>query len=115
MQRVEMDADSHGTPEFPHNWMHSRASGEESFKLTITSKNLILVYKDSGSSEFGKADIFVDGSLAVTADPHVNNWTHCNPVILYQNEASSEHQIEIKMVPEDQDKCFTILGFGYTL
>jgi len=115
LQRVEMDADSHGTPEFPHNWMHSRASGEESFKLTITSKNLILVYKDSGSSEFGKADIFVDGSLAVTADPHVNNWTHCNPVILYQNEASSEHQIEIKMVPEDQDKCFTILGFGYTL
>jgi hypothetical protein len=115
LHRVEMDADSHGTPEFPHNWMHSRASGEESFKLTITSKNLILVYKDSGSSEFGKADIFVDGSLAVTADPHVNNWTHCNPVILYQNEASSEHQIEIKMVPEDQDKCFTILGFGYTL
>ncbi|MEK3746777.1 SGNH/GDSL hydrolase family protein [Paenibacillus sp. FSL E2-8871] len=115
LQRVEMDADSHGTPEFPHNWMHSRASGEESFKLTITSKNLILVYKDSGSSEFGKADIFVDGSLAVTVDPHVNNWTHCNPVILYQNEASSEHQIEIKMVPEDQDKCFTILGFGYTL
>jgi hypothetical protein len=115
LQRVEMNADSHGTPEFPHNWMHSRASGEESFKLTITSKNLILVYKDSGSSEFGKADIFVDGSLAVTADPHVNNWTHCNPVILYQNEASSEHQIEIKMVPEDQDKCFTILGFGYTL
>ncbi|MDH6370237.1 hypothetical protein M2444_002017 [Paenibacillus sp. PastF-3] len=115
LQRVEMNADSHSTPEFPHNWMHSRASGEESFKLTITSKNLILVYKDSGSSEFGKADIFVDGSLAVTADPHVNNWTHCNPVILYQNEASSEHQIEIKMVPEDQDKCFTILGFGYNL
>ncbi|AIQ35135.1 acyl-CoA thioesterase [Paenibacillus sp. FSL R5-0345] len=115
LQRVEMDTDSHGTPEFPHNWMHSRASGEQSFKLTITSRNLILVYKDSGSSEFGKADIFVDGSLAVTADPHVNNWTHCNPVILYQNEASGEHQIEIRMVPEDQEKCFTILGFGYTL
>lgn len=113
LQRVEMDANPFGTPEFPHNWMHSAASGEQSFKLTISSKNLILVFKDSGSSEFGKADIFVDGILVVTADPHVNNWTHCNPVILYQYEVSREHQVEIKMAPEDQDKCFTILGFGY--
>lgn len=113
LQRVEMDANSFGTPEFPQNWMHSASSGEHSFKLTITSKNLILVYKDSGSSEFGKANIYVDGCLVVTADPHENNWTHCNPVILYQNEASGEHQIEIRMVPEDQDKSFTILGFGY--
>ncbi|ASA20784.1 SGNH/GDSL hydrolase family protein [Paenibacillus donghaensis] len=113
VQRVEMDANPYGTPQFPHNWMHSAASGEEPFKLTITSKNLILVYKDSGSSEFGKADIYVDGKLLLTADPHVNNWTHCNPVILYQNKVSREHQIEISMAPEDRDKCFTILGFGY--
>lgn len=114
LQMVEMDANPFGTPEFPHNWMHSAASGEQSFKLTITSKNLILVYKDSGSTEFGKADIYVDGKLLLTADPHVNNWTHCNPVILYQNEVSREHQVEIRMAPGDQDKCFTILGFGYT-
>ncbi|MEK4187517.1 SGNH/GDSL hydrolase family protein [Paenibacillus sp. FSL L8-0494] len=115
LQRVEMDANPFGTPEFPHNWMHSASSGEHSFKLTITSKNLILVYKDSGSSEFGKANIYVDGCLVVTADPHENNWTHCNPVILYQNEVSGEHQVEIRMVPEDQDKSFTILGFGYNV
>lgn len=115
LQRVEMDADPLGTPEFPHNWMHSATSGEQSFKLTITSKNLILVFKDSGSREFGKADIFVDGTLVTTADPHENNWTHCNPVILYQHEVSREHQVEIRMAPEDQDKCFTILGFGYSV
>jgi hypothetical protein len=71
------------------------------------------VYKDSGSSEFGKADIFVDGQYVKTADPHVNNWTHCNAVILYQEEVCREHLVEIKMVTEDEDKCFTILGFGY--
>ncbi|WP_083611927.1 SGNH/GDSL hydrolase family protein [Paenibacillus sp. P32E] len=113
LQMVEMDLSPVGTPEFPYNWMHTAASGPDSFKLSITSRNLILVYKDSGSSEFGKAEIFVDGKLAVTADPHENNWTHCNPVILYQNEHSQEHVIEIQMAPEDQDKCFTILGFGY--
>lgn len=115
LQRVEMDMNPFGTPQFPHNWMHSAASGSDSFKLTITSRNLILVYKDSGSGEFGKANIYVDGHLVVTADPHENNWTHCNPVILYQHEESQEHQIEIKMAPEDQDKGFTILGFGYTV
>ncbi|MHA6529506.1 SGNH/GDSL hydrolase family protein [Paenibacillus sp. BAC0078] len=113
LQMVEMDANPFGTAEFPHNWLHTASSGQISFKLTITSKNLILVYKDSGSPEFGKADIFVDGKLVLTADPHVNNWTHCNPVILYQHKHSQKHVIEIKMAAEDQDKCFTILGFGY--
>ncbi|MEK5236013.1 hypothetical protein NST99_09955 [Paenibacillus sp. FSL L8-0470] len=95
--------------------MHEAASGQDSFKLTITSKNLILVYKNSGSPEFGKADILVDGKLVITADPHENNWTHCNPVILYQNELNLEHVIEIRMSAGDEDKCFTILGFGYNV
>lgn len=114
LQRVEMDDEPSGTPEFPHNWMHSAESGGESFRLTITSRNLILVYKDSGSPDFGQADIYVDGKLVITADPHVNNWTHCNPVILYRNEISQEHRIEIRMAPGHEDKSFTILGFGYS-
>lgn len=113
LQQVELDADPFGTPQFPHNWMRSSVSGHESFRLRITSRILILVYKDSGSSDFGKAEVLVDGKPVLTADPHVNNWTHCNPVILYHNEASAEHEIEIRMANGDQDKCFTVLGFGY--
>lgn len=115
LQQVEMDANPFGTPQFPHNWMHTAASGEDRFRLTITSKNLILVFKDSGSPDVGKAEIYVDGKLVLTADPHVNSWTHCNAVILYKNEQSEEHVVEIRMAPEDQEKCFTILGFGYTV
>jgi hypothetical protein len=113
LQRVEMDADPYGTAEFPHNWMHTASSAPVSFKLAITSRILILVFKDSGSPEFGKADIIVDGTVKLTADPHENNWTHCNPVLLYQHENSREHMIEIRMAPGDEDKCFTLLGFGY--
>lgn len=75
----------------------------------------MLVFKDSGSSEFGRAEVYVDGKHVLTADPHINNWTHCNPVILYQEEEAKEHEIEIKMAPGEEDKCFTILGFGYVL
>ncbi|WP_251551403.1 SGNH/GDSL hydrolase family protein [Neobacillus muris] len=115
LQMVEMDANPFGTPQFSNNWMHSAASENESFKMTINSRSLILVFKDSGSSEFGMADIFVDGRHIKTADPHVENWTHCNAVILYQENVCREHQIEIKMAHNNEEKCFTILGFGYTL
>jgi hypothetical protein len=115
LQMVEMDANPSGTPQFPNNWMHTASSGNESFKMTINSRSLILVFKDSGNSEFGIADIYVDGQQIITADPHEVNWTHCNAVILYQEKACREHQVEIKMASNHEDKSFTILGFGYTL
>lgn len=115
LQMVEIDDNPFASPQFPYNWMHSSASGDESFKLKIKNKSLVIIFKDSGSNEFGKADVYVDGKLLSTLDPHINNWTHCNAVILYNEQESKEHQVEIKMSSGDEDKCFTILGFGYTL
>ena len=57
----------------------------------------------------------MDGKHLKTVDPHEVNWTHCNAVILYQENVCREHQIEIKMASNNEDKSFTILGFGYTL
>jgi len=115
LQMVEMDDNAFLSPEFPFNWMYTSSSRKESFRMTIKCSSLILVFKDSGSNTFGTADIFVDGKRAKTADPHENNWTHCNPVILFQNEDCEEHIVEIKMASDNEDKSFTILGFGYTL
>ncbi|WEG11098.1 SGNH/GDSL hydrolase family protein [Pullulanibacillus sp. KACC 23026] len=115
LQKVEMDVNPFATPQFPNNWMHSASSGNESFKMSIYSRNLLLVFKDSGSRHFGSAEIWVDGKHLKNADPHEVNWTHCNAVILYQEDVCREHQVEIKMAPQNEDKCFTILGFGYTL
>lgn len=115
LQMVEMDENPFGTPQFPHNWRKSSASGNQSFKMAISSRSLLLVFKDSGASEFGKADVFVDGKCVKTLDPHLNNWTHCNAVILYQEDVVREHQIEVRMSPDSESKSFTILGFGYTL
>ncbi|WP_435170183.1 SGNH/GDSL hydrolase family protein [Paenibacillus glycanilyticus] len=110
---VEMDSNPFGTPQFPHNWMHSAESGESSFRMTINSKRLLLVFKDSGSPDFGSAEVLVDGQLVVTADPHEINWTHCNAVILYNEQETREHIVEIRMASGQEDKRFTILGFGY--
>lgn len=65
LQMAEMDAHDYGTPQFPNNWMRSGEGrgSQSSFKISLQCKRLILIFKDSGSDEFGTADIRVDGVL----------------------------------------------------
>lgn len=115
LQVVEMDEELTGTPEFPYNWMYcgEKENGTEPFVLEMVCKALLLVFKDSGEVRAGKAEVFVDGHRKLTADPLVNGWIHCNPVILIQEEESKKHVIRIQMAEGDERKEFTILGFGY--
>lgn len=116
LQAVEMDEELEPTKEFPYNWMYR---GEENggecrpFSVSLVCSALLLVYKDSGSNSFGRAKVWVDGKEVLTADPHVNGWTHCNPVICLRQAESRRHQVEIRMAEGEQEKEFTILGFGY--
>lgn len=113
LQRVEMDANPSSTPQFPHNWMYAPGQGAPEFKMTMCSKRLILVFKDSGSQEFGCANVWVDGIAVKRLDPHENNWTHCNAVLLYNEQEAREHLIVIRMAEGEEQKRFTVLGFGY--
>ncbi|MCI7792311.1 MAG: SGNH/GDSL hydrolase family protein, partial [Lachnospiraceae bacterium] len=57
-------------------------------------------------------DVYVDGKKVLMADPHINGWVHCNPVIILDEETSKLHTVRIQMSQGDEDKKFTILGFG---
>jgi lysophospholipase L1-like esterase len=111
LQAVEMDANDYPTPEFPYNWKHT--TGTDPFRMTIHCTDLVLVFKDSDANNAGKAIVYADGKQVLTADPKVGGWVHCNAVILFTGWEAGEHEIEIKMAPGDEDKEFTILGFGY--
>ena len=114
LQGVEMDRDLAPTKEFPNNWMRGAGEGpEKPFSIDITCTALLLIYKDSGSGSVGCADVRVDGRKVLTADPHVNGWTHCNPVICFRGAERKQYHVEICMAQGDEDKEFTILGFGY--
>lgn len=116
LQSVEMDDALNHTPEFPYNWMYDGTKTDaEAFTLRMNCKALVLIFKDSGEVDVGKAEVFVDGAHVLTADPHINNWQHCNAAILFNNENSEEHTVKIEIAKEDIDKKFTILGFGYVL
>lgn len=110
LQGVEMDRDLTQTKEFPYNWKH--ISGKEPFVMEVNCSSLVLVCKDSGAPDAGCAQVFVDGEEVLLADPKVNGWTHCNPLICFQNREQKKRRVEVRMQPGDEDKAFTILGFG---
>ncbi len=111
LQAVEMDDNYVPTPEFPYNWQHK--TGTEPFRMKINCKGLLLVSKDSGSINAAKAKVCVDGKEVLTADPREVGWTHCNAQILFSETESKEHLVELSVVSGDEDKLFTILGFGF--
>lgn len=116
LQCVEMDLDLTPTPQFPYNWQYR---GEEliremiPFTMEITCKSLLLVFKDSGETNAGKAEVYVDHKQILTANPLENGWTHCNAVILFKGKETKTHNITIRPAQGEERKNFTILGFGY--
>ena len=111
LQYVEMDTDFSATPQFPFNWQHRQ--GSEPFSVRIKCKALLLVSKDSGNVNSAKVKVCVDGKEVLIADPREVGWTHCNAQILFSEEESKERLIELSVLPGDEDKLFTILGFGF--
>ena len=57
--------------------------------------------------------LYVDGEKVLLANPRINGWTHCNPVICFRGKEKKTYHVEVRMQPGDEDKDFTILGFGY--
>lgn len=115
LQAVEMDLNLFGTPEFADNWMYQgaeAADGGKPFSMDITCESLLLVYKDSASNQVGCAEVWVDGEKVLYVDPHINGWTHCNPLICFRNRERKSYHVEVRMTPGQEDKDFTILGFG---
>lgn len=114
LQSVEMDLDLELTPEFPYNWMYDGTVCEQDyFEMRITCRSLVLVAKDSGEVDVAKANIYVDGELIRTFDPHEIGWLHTNPLLIFDEAESKERTVRIEITPDDRDKKCTILGFGY--
>jgi hypothetical protein len=112
LQAVEPDDSPRAVPQFADNWMHNENGPQEPFVLRLSCKSLFLVEKDSSEDFFGKAEVFVDGRLCRTIDPHTVGWIHCGALLLFESDAAAEHEIRISMAQESREKAFTILGFG---
>lgn len=113
LQMVEMDSEVVPVAEFPNNWYYDgQSDNPEPFRMKISCRKLLIVNKDSGEPDFGTAEVYVDGRKVLDVDPHVNGWTHCNPLIILNGAEVGLHEVEVRMAKGDERKKFTILGFG---
>lgn len=112
IQIVERNLDMTGSPEFADNFMYKPGNEGGAITLEVTCKDLIVIFKDSASVLVGTADVYVDGNKVDTLDPHEVGWTHCNPRIVYRSCESAKHKVEVKISEGQEDKNFTVLGFG---
>ena len=111
LQAVERDRNLFRTPQFTDNWMHT--SGSRPFCMDIECSALLIVEKDSASPKAGCIEAIVDGEKVRVIDPKEVGWVHCNALILSRGMERRKHHVEIRMAEGDEDKQFTILGFGY--
>jgi lysophospholipase L1-like esterase len=104
-----------GIKTFPNNWKHTAKSGKNPLKITLECKNLVIVYKYSSSNTFGSVDVYVDGTKTKTYNGYSSGgWNNPVTQIVFNNDKSEKHTIEIKMAPNNESKEFAILAFGYT-
>lgn len=115
LQVVERNMDLTTTKTFPYNWMYNGEDGADykPFVMDITCSALLMISKDSGANQVGCAEVYVDGEKVLLADPHVNGWTHNNAQICFRGREKKNYHVEVRMQPGQEEKEFTILGFGY--
>ena len=89
--------------------------GLESMIITLNCKSFFFVYKEEGSwlnIDYGRAEVYVDGILEGVYDGGPDDgWNGCITKILFDEEESREHTIEIKAI---DGLPFTIAALGYS-
>ena len=48
----------------------------------------------------------------IMKDKEINGWTHCNAVLLLNEEDSRQREVVVQMKDGQENRKFTILGFG---
>ena len=107
--------------DFPENWKKKLDAKSENvpFKMELTCKNLIFVYKVQASSDaekFGTAEVYVDGRKVATYDGgKQGGWNNCEPNVIIDERTAAKHTVLVKMAPGSEKLGFTIVTMGYTL
>lgn len=102
-----------GVQWFPNCWMHQ--SGTDSLKATVKCSNMMIAYKLTSDSNYGKAELYVDGVLKETMNGYKNDgWNNATVSIVFKDDEIATHDFEIKMADGNENKKFTIYAIGYT-
>lgn len=101
---------------FPSNWHKAEGTANKAFTMTLTCKNLLLVYKKaSGGSPYGMVEVTIDGEPYDSYDGLPSGgWNNPWTSVLIDDDKPAKHTVSIKMADDCRESAFTILAFGYT-
>lgn len=98
---------------FPNNFYKLTDEENNEFSMTLDCKNLVIVYKKSNGSSFGKAVVTIDGEKQINLTG-TGGWNNSRTDVLINEDETKSHTITIKMAEGHEDKSFTVFAFGYT-
>lgn len=99
---------------FPNNFYHPAGAKNDPLKMKVKCKKILVNFKTSSDQSFGKADFYVDGKLAASADGYSGGgWNNCNVLLVLDDEQAANHVLEVKMAEGSEDKAFTIFSISY--
>lgn len=99
---------------FQNNWIWGKEGGE-GLKFTMQGKNLLLLYREANSERLGTAEVYVDGKLsAKVASNSPSGWNNPQTALVLNEVAEGEHEVEIRMAGDSEEKDFHLLALGTT-
>ena len=76
---------------------------------------MLIAYKLANDSNYGKAELYVDGVLKETMNGYKNDgWNNATVSIVFKDDEIATHDFEIRMADGNENKKFTIYAIGYT-
>lgn len=99
--------------EFPSGWCYTKGNGNKAFSMTLSLKNLFILYELSNSMDYGEIEVFDNGKVIVRIEGYsILGWNNPYAKLVINETDTQLHRITIRMRQGDENKKFFLLGFG---
>ena len=99
---------------FNNGWKYTgEDTANNAFSFTYTGQALYFTYKDTKSTAYGTAEIYIDGEYVTSLYANSpDGWN--NPVIecVLREKETATHTVEVRMAEDSLEKAFSILALG---
>ena len=94
------------------NFHHATGDSKEPLTFTATFKKLLIAFRATNNSDFGRAQVKVDGRIAAVIGGGPDKWGQSEVILAFDASTAAEHTVMIEMTNRTAEKKFTITAIG---
>ena len=94
------------------NFHHATGDSKEPLTFTATFKKLLIAFRATNNSDFGRAQVKVDGRIAAIIGGGPDEWGQSEVILAFDASTAAEHTVMIEMTNRTAEKKFTITAIG---